>query len=151
MLIRYPELSSLRLNPKAGTLSFTIFLNGEVSDEKRDEFAAYCADCFAACQALEPGFSVLGKIAQTGMEGVTILTYEQQVDVLNLTELSLFMQLVHEYYRGMLGEEAMPLHDAEHDAEEEIIARILGEKDALRQEETIVAYRDGGKVFVYNK
>lgn len=151
MLIRYPELSSLRLNARAGMLTFTILVKGEVADDKGREFAATCTDYFLACRELEPGFAPLGKIGHALMEGVTILTYEQQVDALHLSELSLFTQLVREFYAGMVGSDLLPLQEAELDAQEEIIAGILGEKETLRHEDSIVAYRDGGKVFVYNK
>lgn len=151
MLIRYPELSSLSLNARAGKLTLTILLKGEVADDKCREFALYCTDYFLACRELEPSFAPLGKIGHSLMDGVTILTYEQQVDALHVTELSLFVQLVREFYAGLVGSDLLPLHEAELHAQEEIIAGILGEKETLRQEDSIVAYRDGGKVFVYNK
>ncbi len=151
MLIRYPELSSLSLNSKSGMLTLTVLLKGESTKENCGTFAAYCADYFAVCRDLDPGFSTLGKIDHSFLDGVTILTYEQQVEALHLPELSLYMQLVREYYGGMVGEDLLPLQEAELDAQEEIIASILGEKETLRKEDSIIAYRDGGKVFVYNK
>lgn len=151
MLIRYPELSSLSLNAKTGMLTFTILLNGEVADEKRGEFSRFCADYFAVFQELEPSFGQFGTIGHSLMDNVTILTYEQQVDRLNVTELSLFMNLVRDFYAELCGDDLLPLQEDEVDAQEEIIAKILGEKDTLRHEDSLVAYRDGGKVFVYNK
>ena len=43
----------------------------------------------------------------------------------------------------------MPEEDLE--LQEALIEQILLKKETWREEKSIVAYRDGGKVFVYNK
>ncbi|HEU4964106.1 MAG TPA: hypothetical protein VFV52_09695 [Bacilli bacterium] len=151
LLIRYPELSSLRYNPKTGEMSFTILITGEVLTAQQEEFRAFVARYFAACRELDRNFAELGRITHTMMEGVTMLVYEQHVDVLTIMEVRLFTQLVVEFYQAAVVGEMLGLHEEEMEAQEEIIEHLLGQKETLRQEASIVAYRDGGKVFVYNK
>lgn len=151
LLIRYPELSSLRYNPETTTLSFTILLKVEVDGEKQVEFAEKVTTYFAACQELDPKFSPLGQLQQHADDGVTMLVYEQFLDKISIAEMRLFMELVTDFYRGLIGDTGMPLHEEDAFTQEEIIEHILSQKDTLREEKSIVAYREGGRVFVYNK
>jgi hypothetical protein len=151
LLIRYPELSSLRYNPQTATLSFTILLKAEVEAANRAEFAAKVATYFSVCQELDPKFSPPGSLEQSADDGVTVIVYEQQLEKVTIPETRLFMELVTDFYRGLIGDTGMPLHEEEAFTQEEIIEHILGQKESLREERSIVAYREGGRVFVYNK
>ncbi|MGZ4105782.1 MAG: hypothetical protein ACXVP5_00365 [Tumebacillaceae bacterium] len=151
LLIRYPELSSLRYNPMNTMLSFTILVKGDVEPARQTEFVTRVADYFAACQELDPNFSPLGRIEQAADEGVTVIMYEQKLETLTIAETRLFMELVTEFYRGQIGDTGTPLHEDDAFTQEEIIETILGQKEHLREEKSIVAYREGGRVFVYNK
>lgn len=151
-LIRYPELSSLRYNPESTTLSFTLLLKGEVDAERQKRFVVSLTDYFLACRELDPRFPALGQLTQTVADGVTMLLYEQDIDVVSIPETRLYLQVVKDFYQGLIGEEsAFLLRDEEVQMQEEIIEQILGQRDQLREEKPIVAYRDGGRVFVYNK
>ena len=150
-LIRYPQVSSLRYNSQAGTLSFTILLKGVITREQQGQFVTFAEGYFTACRELDARFAPMGDVAYTSMEGVTMLVYEQQVTLLNIGEIRLFMQLVADFYKGSISDEVAQVSPEELDAQEEIIEQILGQKEAWCDEKLIVAYRDGGKVFVYNK
>ncbi len=150
-LIRYPELSSLRYNPESGVMAFTILLRGEATDQQQAQFESHVNDSLAVCQEYSRAISVLGTVSHALMDGVTILTYEQQVGLLSIMEIRLFMQLAIDFYQGMFGDEGYPLPEEELELQERLIEQILKKKDAWREEKPIVAYRDGGKVFVYNK
>lgn len=150
-LIRYPELSSLRYNPQQATLSFTMLIKDEVAPERQTEFVTFVANYFSACRELDPRFAPLGRVTHAAEDGVTVLVYEQKMDILSIPETRLFMQLVRDFYPELGTEESVPLQEEEVYAQEEIIEQILGQKENLREEKLIVAYRDGGRVFVYNK
>jgi hypothetical protein len=150
-LIRYPELSSLRYNQASKTLSFTVLLKGEVAPERQAEFVDFLDGYYEACRIVDPKFPARGRVEHTTLDGVTVLVYEQPVEVLNIVEVRLLMQLFVEFYGNLIGAEALPLQEEELSAQEEIIESILGAKETWREEKSIVAYRDGGRVFVYNK
>jgi hypothetical protein len=151
-LIRHPELSSLRYNPQTKKLTFGIYLHGLIEPARQHDFRSHVESYFVVCRDLEPGFSPLGDVTYAMWDGVTILSYEQSMERINATEVRLFMHLVRDYFHASLGEDVLlPLQPEELEAQEEIIERILSEKERLREESSIVAYRDGGKVFVYNK
>ncbi|PWK15499.1 hypothetical protein C7459_10335 [Tumebacillus permanentifrigoris] len=150
-LIRYPELSSLRYNQATKTLSFTVLLKGEIATERQTEFVEFLDSYHEACQMVDPKFPTRGRVEHTVLDGVTVLVYEQRVEALNIVEVRLLMQLFVEFYGSMIGAEALPLQEEELYAQEEIIESILGAKETWREEKSIVAYRDGGRVFVYNK
>ena len=90
-LIRYPELSSLRYNPESGVIEFTILLKGEVEAEQQARFETYVADSLAVCQEFSRAISVIGSVSHSLLDGVTILTYQQKVEALNIVEIRLFM------------------------------------------------------------
>lgn len=150
-LIRYPQLSSLRYNRQSGSLSFTILLKEALSPQQQAEFVSYAESYFETCRELDARFSPMGVVTYTGMEGVTMLVYEQTVALLNVGEIRLFMQLVSDFYKDAVSDEVVQMPAEELNAQEAIIEHILGQKEAWCDEKLIVAYRDGGKVFVYNK
>jgi hypothetical protein len=150
-LIRYPHLSSLRYNRQSGSLSFTILLKGVITPQRQEEFVSFAEGYFAACRELDARFSPMGDVTHTSIEGVTMLVYEQPVALLNVGEIRLFMQLVADFYKNAVSDEMVQMPAEELNAQEEIIEHILGQKEAWCDEKLIVAYRDGGKVFVYNK
>lgn len=150
-LIRYPELSSLRYNQTSQTLAFSFLLKGEESLSRQAEFVQVLESYFAACRVVDPKFATRGSVAHTPLEGVTMLEYEQQVKLLGSVEVRLLMGVVAEFYGTALGTEVLPLQEEELHAQEELIESILGQKETWREEKSIVAYREGGRVFVYNK
>ena len=151
-LVRYPELSSLRYNPDTERLAFRIFLKGVVELTQQEEFRQYVEAYLAACRELDPAFSQPGLIEFVTYEGATELCYKQQIHSLQLAEVRLFMELVRQYYAGMLGDDlGLPPHEEDATAHDELIERILQNKSAIREEKPIVGYREGGRVFVFNR
>ncbi|MBL0388474.1 hypothetical protein JJB07_17875 [Tumebacillus sp. ITR2] len=150
-LIRYPELASLRYNQASQTLSFTVLIKDQVDAARQTEFVDFLNGYYEACQMVDPKFPALGRVEFSMQMGITVLVYEQPVDVLSIVEVRLLMQLFVEFYGDLIGADALPLQDEELYAQEEIIESILGQKETWRGEKSIVAYREGGRVFVYNK
>ncbi|KEO84207.1 hypothetical protein [Tumebacillus flagellatus] len=150
-LIRYPVLASLRYNQGSQTLSFTVLLKDQVDAERQTEFVEFLQGYYEACKVVDPKFPQLGRVEHAALNGVTVLGYEQRVEILTLVEVRLLMQLFVEFYGDLIGAEALPLQEEELYAQEEIIEQILGQKETWRSEKSIVAYREGGRVFVYNK
>jgi len=150
-LIRYPELSSLRFTPESGVMAFTILLKGEVSVEQQSQFESHVHTSMAVCMEFSRAITAPGTVSHSLMDGVTILTYEQEVATLSILEIRLFMQLASDFYNSMLGEDVYPLPEEDLEMQERLIEQILLKKETWREEKPIVAYRDGGKVFVYNK
>lgn len=149
-LVRYPELSTLKFDPKERVLSFTIFMMQGVPQEVREQFLKTLGAHWEAARMVDPTFSPLGKVSFADLEEITALVYEQSVERVNVPEVRLFMQLVGESFRGQLSDETLSMQEEDLETQEEIIGMILGKKKELAEEKVIVAYRDGGRVFVYN-
>jgi len=150
-LVRYPQLSTLRYDPQSRTLSFTLFLKGDVDPVKMAAFLAHVDEHWEVARMIDPAFSPLGRIEHATHEGITALLYEQSVEVLNLEEVRLFVQLACDVYRGDLSDDEWMTPEAELVSHEETLSRLLGQKAELAEEKILVAYREGGRVFVYNK
>jgi hypothetical protein len=150
-LIRYPQFSTLRFSPETNKLSFTVLLKESVPLERQKEFAEKAEAHFAAAKLVDPAFASMGSIHQSQVEGITMIVYEQDVNILTIAEVRLFVSLVSDAYHGLVDLEGDSLQEEELDRQEAIIESILGQREHLREERLIVAYRDGGRVFVYNK
>lgn len=152
-LIRYPELSSIGYSPETERLTFRIFLKGVVELTQQQEFCHYVETYLAACREFDPSFADSGTISfENFEEGATALCYAQQMKRLNLPEVRLFMELARQYYEGMFGDgKHLSLHEEEAEAHEEAIEQILQHKNTIREEKPIVGYREGGRVFVFNR
>lgn len=150
-LIRYPEIASLRYNQGSQTLSFTVLLKEQVDEQRQAQCIEFLQGYYEACRMLDTSFPVLGRVEHSALDGVTVLVYEQQVERLTMMEVRLLVQLFGEFYGDLIGADILSLQEEDLYAQEEIIEQILGQKETWRSEKSIVAYREGGRVYVYNK
>lgn len=152
-LIRYPELSSVRFCPETERLTFRIFLKGIVELTKEQAFIQYVETYVAACRELEPSFADAGTIRfERFEEGATALCYEQRIQQLDLPEVRLFMELARQDFEDLFSDDKLlSPYEEEVVAHEAVIERILQDKNTIREEKPIVGYREGGRVFVFNR
>jgi hypothetical protein len=149
-LFRYPELSSLRYNPGTGRLTFRIFLKGVVELTQQQEFRQHVEAYLTACRELDLAFAKTGSIQFEKFDGATALTYEQNIQALNIAEVRLFIELVKEFFAGMFSDDVeWSLNEESAQAHDERIEQLLENQQEIREEKPIIGYRDGGRVFVF--
>lgn len=151
MLIRYPEVSSVRFEPESQSLVFSFFLQGAVDAVKRTACLKDLTDHFEVCAALDRQFAPMGMLTFTPLEEMTLVTYQQSINRISTTEIHLLTAILRRNFSGEVELDPLAVDEEDQKIQEELIDRLLGHRDVLAEDRQIVAFRDGGRVFVYNR
>lgn len=151
MLIRYPEVSSVRYEPETQSLFFSFFLQGQLDLTKQSECIQELTTSFEICADIDRRFPAMGKVCFSPLEGLTLVTYQQAINQVKTSEIRLLTTIVQNHFSHQVALDPLAVEEVDLEMQEDLIDRLLDHRDILTEEKQIVAYRDGGKVFVYNR
>lgn len=152
ILLRFPEVGSVRFLPDNGRIAFTFLLR---PSENAVCLAAFersvCAhlEAFSSVAKSEPGFvSVECKTYGT----LTVVEVVREMAVFSRRELPLLISLIRDHFGDALVAEAgQTLRSDEEMLEEELIDDILEDVRIAGHWREIMGFRDAGRVLVFNK
>ncbi|BCJ85744.1 hypothetical protein skT53_07290 [Effusibacillus dendaii] len=150
MLICYPEVSSVRYNPLDKSFVFSFFRVSAIDDQKKSACLQDIKAYFAACRELDPSFPPIGEIEFNVQDGITVLSYRQSSENFSRSEIHLLVSVIQSYFANDVKEDFMLLEQELKD-QEATIDMLLGHRHTWFEQEQIIAYRDGAKVFIYNR
>lgn len=151
ILVRYPEVGTIRFDPKSQTLSFTFLLRstGCISDDHFAESVRESLEAYSIIEGAPIGTFALRTVAENG---IAVLEITRDAASLSQTELALLVGLVRERFADEL-----IIDDADAPGEEdlveqdELIREMLADLQDGQPERNLIAFRDGGRVLVFNK
>lgn len=152
ILIRYPELVSIRYGPANGDLLFSFMVSGACSDKEISEYQHKIDTHLKAYMELtgRRGFMLHLHVMQHGEH--TLVEMVRDVATLSQQELSLILALTRTTFSGRLIYEAEePLREEENLFQEEMIDEILEDVRVMAIHRELVGYREAGRVFVFNR
>lgn len=152
ILVRYPEIGTVRYNPERKTMKFTFILKEPV-DKK--QFLQHTRD-------LRQSLMVLADLLQVKMQTVridrheyntfTLFEVERDVQTLSREEISLLANFMGSRFgEALLTEENEPLPEEEKLFQDEMIQNMLEDLREARLERGLIGFREEGRVFVFNK
>lgn len=151
ILVRYPEVGTIRFDPKLQTLSFT-FLLRSLPDADIGDFEAVIRESLEAYSALEGGAMTTIAVGASLDEGIGILEITRDAASLTQTELALIVELVHDRFEpDLIVDDSDSLVEEDLLAQDELIREMLADLQDGRLERNLIAFRDGGRVLVFNK
>ncbi len=152
VLVRYPELSTVNFDPHGRVLKFTFILTKPAEPERFDRLrdrVRLSVEAYGDFKNRKPS---LIEVARTDFEDITVLEIRRDVETLTQEEISLVIDIVREEFGNLL---AADRNDAlmEEDllVQEEIIEEMLQDVRDCRQDKNIIAFREEGRVVVFNK
>ncbi|MCL6451180.1 MAG: hypothetical protein K6T75_07815 [Acetobacteraceae bacterium] len=152
MLMRYPELASVNLDPASQALSFVFLVREGVS---RDRLRSYRRRLQAALRTL---WSLSGwcpgslRLRAATLGGLTTLEMARDLDSLSQQEVSLIVELTREEFGDALArEEADASAEDELAAQEEAIGEMLENIKGSHSDRKVTAVREDGRVLVFNQ
>ena len=152
ILIRYPQISSLHYDPHQEMIQFGFLVSEEISKERILDFEKILNSSLEAFHHLDCNDDVLLEIAVQHMENVTSIEISRNVNTLTRDEISLLVMLLQDAFTHHL---VMDIHDPTMDEEqqlqEEIIDSMLMDLQAGAHDRNFIAYREEGRVMVFNK
>ncbi|MBI2874272.1 MAG: hypothetical protein HYY09_04245 [Firmicutes bacterium] len=153
ILVRYPQIASVNLDPVARRLKFSFLVSGSISPGQVTALEEDLLNRLALFHELEGGSFNPPSLAASRLEGLTMLEAWFGVAGLSQGEISLFIgtlqdklgdQLVADRNDGVMEEDLL--------VQEELIDHILANvKPSSLRNKNIIAFREEGKVHVFNK
>ncbi len=150
MLVRYPEISSIYYEPTREEIKFTFLLNKNTKNI--DEFSDLLNKCLRTYNILENGktlnnvsisYSVVGKI--------TMVEIGRKIKHLSPQELNMIISLIQDYFYDELIVEVEELALEEQLLQEDLIGTILDNLNQETLKQRLIAYREEGRVMVFNE
>lgn len=152
ILVRYPEVATINFEPDKQILNFTFIISrplGEVELTGMETILMDSIEVFNALEGRETGMVALKY--QVG-DQLTLIEVQRDVDTLILEEISLIVNLFRQHLQPSLVTEINePLFEEDMLIQEEIIDHMLESVREQVEEKYLYAFREEGRVLVFNK
>lgn len=152
LLVRYPEIGTINFDPQIHEIKMTFIIARRFEDKEIGDFTQKLTDSINIFHQLEKLKPRLVKIEWQHSDNYTILDLIRDVDSLSRNELSFIIELFETYFHQMLiTENNEDLWDEDLQIQEEIIGHMLENIKNGTPDKKLIAYREEGKVLVFNK
>lgn len=152
MLVRYPELSTINFDPRRQTIRFNFLLTGILALDEFERLRTRLVQSLEVYGFLENRPMEHFDLQRDSHGDVTVLEITRDMGSLTQEEISMTIEilrqdygprLVVDYNESLLEEEAM--------MQEELIEEMLEELKESRGGKNLIAFREEGRVMVFNK
>ncbi|HHY38160.1 MAG TPA: hypothetical protein GX507_04445 [Clostridia bacterium] len=152
MLVRYPELSRINYNPDAHTIRFSFLVDRFLPKKEFEEIYRSVRISIEAYHGLSGHNVQVFEMTVESFDDVSVIYVTRDTHSLSQEEITLVVELL----RGRLGDHLMAdfggsFAEEEIVVQEELIQQMLNDLEDSAYEKNLVAFRDGGKVLVFNK
>lgn len=152
ILIYYPEIATINLDPKIQVIKFTFYLKNFISPEKINAIKEHLRQSLEAYYYLGKTNVAISSFFFEPLDSFTILEFQRDVRTLSLKEITLLITLLKdELGASLVTEEDDDLLVDDMALHEELLSYMLENVKQKRANIELIALRDEGKVVVYNK
>ncbi|RQD75420.1 MAG: hypothetical protein D5R97_06095 [Candidatus Syntrophonatronum acetioxidans] len=153
VLIHVPEIFALNFNVNEHKFKFSYMLNQELDEEKFQNFKGVLMDNLGAFEHVFLKGSACTLVKKTKFNGLTLLEIVREIKTISMEEIQIVNSVVRDFfYEYIISEKTEKLNEFKEDLirHEEFI-KSLTINYSSSKEENIFAFRQGGKVFVFDK
>lgn len=153
VLLRYPEFNAVKYNAAKGEIKIEVALQGEIEADKKNGFIAEAKKCvalFHKLSRLETGIIRI-TFKEYSQSDLTFLSYHRDVESLSEEEVELFAGLLQESFNELIIRDSGKIiaeDGFKEQIKENLLYKINSEKTSTSN---FLAYRDHGRVLVFNK
>ncbi len=152
VLLCYPEVGSVDFNPVDQTLKFTFLFQQTPSRECIRQVTALLRDSLQVMHQLENHSPRTIHVESVEDSQLTVLSVLRDVATLSQSELFLVVNILREHYREFLvSDQQEVMLEEDMMVQEEIIAEMLEDVRRSQQHHNLTAFREDGRVVVFNK
>jgi len=150
ILIHYPEIATINLDPKDRVIKFSFYLKNitlELGEVKK-----YMQQALQAYYYLEDITTEVNAFTFEQLDQFTIMEFWRDINSLSQKEISLVIALLKDQFgASLISDEDEDLDVDNQTLHEELISYMLENVKMSRANSELIALRDEGKVVVYNK
>ncbi|MDQ7792781.1 MAG: hypothetical protein RDU89_00010 [bacterium] len=152
ILVRYPEVASVTYNPEATLLKFTFLLARSISGRRFRRVDHQLRKSLDAYGRLEGHPAPGVQLSATTHGGVSVLEMRHDAHSLSREMLSLMIEVVRAELGDLLAIEPNPsLLEEDLAVQEEVIEEMLEDLRESGQDRNLIAFREEGRVLVFNR
>ncbi|HHY40714.1 MAG TPA: hypothetical protein GX502_05625 [Syntrophaceticus sp.] len=150
ILIHYPEIATINLDPKDRVIKFSFYLKN--INIELEEIEKYMQQALQAYYYLEDITSEVNAFTFEQLDNFTIMEFCRDINSLSQKEISLVIALLKDQFgASLISDEDEDLNVDNQTLHEELISYMLENAKMSRTNIELIALRDEGKVVVYNK
>lgn len=152
LMVRYPEIATLSLNPEEKSLHFTFLINHPLSGEKFEQFKEKYFLSLQVMADLHQREMAIATVSHQTQDNLGFLEISRDIASITQEEISLLVNLVRESFGGdLLSDQEDGMGEEEQVFQEEMIDHMLEDLKDTRQEKRLIGIREEGRVMVFNR
>lgn len=152
ILVRYPEVGTIKYEPDQKVLKFTFILNKRLGSERFRIFTRKLEESLGALAVVTQRELALVAVERFDYKQFTLIEVKRDVESLSQEEISLLSSLAHDYFGNSLVMEGNePIQEEDLLLQEELIDHMLEDIKENLVEKDLIGFREEGRVFVFNK
>ncbi|ABZ84930.1 conserved hypothetical protein [Heliomicrobium modesticaldum Ice1] len=153
ILVRYPEVGTVNYDPARRVLKFTFLLQRESVKDKLPAIAQGVKTALEVFHELEGLSPLVTSVEPRLGDGLASLEVHRDVESLSLNEIALLIDLLNQQAGQVIlsEDEGEALQEEERLWQEELISHMLDSLKSGGYDQQVYAFREEGRVMVYNK
>lgn len=151
ILVRYPEIGTIRINPLHKTLQLNFMLSKTPNNNNLAAIKGLLSSSIQTYHILQETSPKIINIALNSFEKIATLTIERDIDTLSKGELGLIILLLHDKFKNTLiidKNDSIP--DEDLLVQEELIDNML-QNIKNQAYNKLIGIREDGRVLVFNQ
>ncbi|NLO22649.1 MAG: hypothetical protein GX119_11765 [Syntrophomonadaceae bacterium] len=153
VLLRYPQFNAVKYDAAKGKIKIEVALQGEIEKDKQDGFITEAKKCVALYHKLSSLETGIIKIIfkEYSQSDLTFLSYHRDVQSLSEEEVELFAGLLQKSFHEFIIRDSGKIiaeDGFKEQVKENLLYKINRSKTSTNK---FLAYRDHGRVLVFNK
>jgi hypothetical protein len=152
ILVRYPQVAAINFDPWKQLLKFNFICSRLLNDNELESFKKYLMNCIQSFNYLERKDAVLIEITHQVFEDLTLIEIKRDVKTLVQEEIALVVEIFNQFWEGVLVSDINEsIIEEDLILQEEIIEHMLESVRGSTEDKRLYAFREEGKVLVFNK
>ena len=152
ILVRYPEVSTINFSPEKQLLKFTFIFSRVLGDNELAGLKGRLMDSIEVYNLLEGKETLQVDINHNVCDNLTMIEVQRDVHSLAQEEITLIVELFRQHLNSnLVTEENDRLIEEDIVAQEEMIEHMLQCMKGSAENKYLFAFREEGKVLVFNK
>ncbi|MFZ5646282.1 MAG: hypothetical protein ACOY30_01540 [Bacillota bacterium] len=152
ILVRYPEVATINFDPVKKALKFTFIASKILGAAEMDSIRRILLESIEALNKLDGKTARMSLVDRQDCDPYTMIEIQRDVETLVQEEIALIVALFQQYFENcLITDEGHSLYGDELLAQEEVIERMLESVRGFAGNRMLFAYREEGRVLVFNK
>ncbi|MFZ5639355.1 MAG: hypothetical protein ACOY4Q_01505 [Bacillota bacterium] len=152
ILVRYPEVGTINFDPKQQDLKFTFIFSRVLDEKELANFKSELVQVIETYNYLEGKEISIADVNHQFCDNFTMLEVRRDVNTLTQDEIALIIDLVDRCFKqNLVADQNEYMMEEDLIMQEELIEHMLENLKSASPERNLIAFREEGRVLVFNK